>query len=384
MVSDAEVEFYRRRNAAAWFRDGAGAEGHGGDPFEPLPGQPGFHRIRQRADGACGFLSPTNRCRIHEELGAGRKPLTCRVFPYSFHPAADGVVVGTSFGCPTIVANHGDLIASGDSLIAIESLRKEWFAAHSPPAGPLELVAGRPIDTRSARVLREGLLAMLKRDGDDIRDNISRIAGTLDDLTRSRVLSLADADFAEYILLTVPHAVAATPPPAHRQSGAVGRLLQYGFLYTVTAVRAELDTPGQSQWGLRLRRLQLLAHFHGLARGRDRVNVRTLTRQRVDLNAPAIRPMVENYLRATIATLGAQGRPIVDELAIAVSYLNAATALAVMNAGAAGKTVDAVVFREALMEAADVSRARHAFVDWAVRRFGAAPDALWVLAAVRH
>ena len=60
-----------------------------------------LQRIRKRADGACGFLSADNRCRIHEELGAAKKPLTCRLFPYAFHTAADGVVVTASFGCPT-------------------------------------------------------------------------------------------------------------------------------------------------------------------------------------------------------------------------------------------------------------------------------------------
>ena len=77
---------------------------------------PALQRIRKRADGACGFLSADNRCRIHEELGAAKKPLTCRLFPYAFHTAADGVVVTASFGCPTIVANEGPLIGTGESL----------------------------------------------------------------------------------------------------------------------------------------------------------------------------------------------------------------------------------------------------------------------------
>ena len=49
------------------------------------------------------------------------------LFPYAFHPAADGVVVTASFGCPTIVANQGPLIGDGESRAGIESLRKEWF-----------------------------------------------------------------------------------------------------------------------------------------------------------------------------------------------------------------------------------------------------------------
>lgn len=380
VVSASEVESYRKRNAAAWFRNSTGVEGDGGDPFEPLAGQPGFYRIRQRADGACGFLSERNRCRIHEEIGAARKPLTCRVFPYAFHPAADAVVVTASFGCPAIVANQGRPIATGESLIAIESLRKEWFAAGSPAPAPLQLVPGRTMQTRSARVLREGLLAMLKRDTADIGDNLRRIANTLDDLTRRRVLALPDADFAEYLSLTVPHAVTNTAPAARRRSSAIARMLQYGFLFAVVAVRAELEEPGQSRWGLRLRRLQLLAHFHGLAPGRDRVNVTSLKRQRVNLNDPEIRPIVVNYLRATLETLGAHGRPLVDEIAIAVSHLNAAAAIAVMHADVSGQPVNGAIFSEAVLAVAEVSRARHVLLDWALHRFSGGTEAVHHLA----
>ena len=349
--------------------------------FEPIPGLPSLHRIRKRADGACGFLSEDNRCRIHQELGAGKKPLTSRLFPYAFHSSADGVIVTASFGCPTIVANDGPLVAAAESRVALESLRKEWFAVDRPGAAPFQLVQGRAIATRSALQLREALLAMLKRDSADLRDNIRRIAATLDDLTRSRVLALADADFAEYLALTVPHAAAKPDAPPVRQPGSIARLLQYGFLYTVTAIRADLEHPGQSRAQLRRLRLQLLAHFHGLAPGLERVRVRALKRTSVDINAPAIRPIVFHYLRAGLETMGSTGRPLVDELSIAASYLNASRALAVMNADAAGRDIDRQIFAEALMEASDVSHAKNALLDWILRRFGAGTDALWCLAA---
>ena len=380
VVTAAEIELYRKRGATAWFRDTDGSDGTSRDPFQPTPGLPHIQRIRKRADGACGFLSPDNRCRIHEELGAAKKPLTCRLYPYAFHPAADGVALSASFGCPTIIANEGPLIATGESRIAIDSLRKEWFEFDRPRAAPLQLVQGRTMDTRSGRVLRESLLAMLKRDSADIRDNIRRIAATIDDLTRSRVLALADTDFTEYLSLTVPHAAAKPDAPPERKTGSIARLLQYGFLYTVTAIRADLEHPGQSRSRLRLLRMQLLAHFHGLAPGLERVRVKALKRQSVDLNDPAIRPIVFHYLRSTLETLGSTGRPLVDELAIAVSYLNAARALAVMNADAAGTTVDRAIFSEALMEASDVSHAKNALLEWVLRRFGAGTDALWYLA----
>lgn len=313
VVSAAEIELYRRRNAIAWFRDTGHLAGVEREPFEAIPGMSGLQRIRKRADGACGFLSDDNRCRIHEELGAAKKPLTCRLFPYAFRPAVDGVVVTVSFGCPTIVANQGQLIASGDQLIAIESLRDEWFSIPRPKSRRLELVHGRSMDSRSLQVLRHNLLAMLKADG-SLRINLARVATVLDDLTRSRVLALKDEDFSEYVSLTVPHAAKTPKAPDLRRPGAIARRLQYGFLYAVTAIRADLEHLGQSRMQLRLMRLRLLAHFHGLAPALERVRVRALKQHRVDVDDPEIRPVVFHYLRSTIETLGAHGRPVIDEL----------------------------------------------------------------------
>jgi Fe-S-cluster containining protein len=376
IVSSTEIDLYKRRGADAWFRN---TDGTSGDAFEPIPIAPGFHRIRKRDDGACGFLSPDNRCRIHEELGGAKKPLTCRLFPYAFHSAPDAVVVTASFGCPTIVANQGTPITTPESLATLESLRKEWFDIHPRVSLPLRFVKGRAIDARSSRLLREQLLVMLARNTDDIRENIRRMAATLEDLTRSRVLALPDDGFAEYIALTVPHAATKVEAPPARAPGRIARLLQYGFLYAVTAIRADLEHPGQSRARLRLLRLKLLAHFHGLAPGLERVRVSAVHRRRVDINAPEIRPIVFHYLRSTLETLGAAGRPILDELSIAASYLNAACGLAAMNADAAGTDVDRAIFSQALMEASDVSHARHALLEWVLDRLSGGSDALWIL-----
>ena len=54
------------------------------------------------------------------------------------------------------------------------------------------------------------MLARADNGSIDLRANVHRMALALDDLTRSRVLRLADADFAEYIKLTLPHAAAST------------------------------------------------------------------------------------------------------------------------------------------------------------------------------
>ena len=373
VVSQAEIDTYRRKGAASWFRDSDGAEAVA-DPFESIPELPGLQRIRKRTDGACGFLSAGNRCRIHEELGADRKPLTCRLFPYSFHPAADGVVLTASFACPTIIANEGAAVDSPQSRAELDTLRTEWFSAPQPPARPLEFVTGRSMDRRSARVLRESLVTMLTRDG-DIRDNLARIVAVLEDLTRPKVLALADADFAEYIALTLPFAAARADATPAQSAGRIANLLQHGFVFLVAATRAMVERRGQAAMQKRIVVARLLAHFHGIGPGLDRVNVAALKGRAIDLNASEIRPIVLHYLRSTIETLGARRRPLPDEIAIACSYLNAACA------DHAGSAIDRRIFTEALMETSDLAHAASGqLFYWAVRQLAGGTSALRQLA----
>ncbi len=339
LVTTAEVESFRQHDAARWFREhGDVDEGAAFDPFEPVTGWRGYFRIRKRVDGACGFLSAAGRCRIHEELGGHRKPLTCRVFPYSFHPAPAAVIVSTSFGCPTVVANQGEPIAQGARLEEITALRADWFAAHRFSTRPRLYVPGRSIGAGSLRILGDSLKQMLDRRDEggriDLRANVGRMANALEDLTRSRVVQLPEADFEEYVRLTLPFAASAAAPPAARSPTRVGRLLQHGFLYAVAATRLGLDNPGASRLRVRLQTMRLLAHFHHLAPATGGVDLAALRRGGVDVNAPEIQPVAYHYLRAAIASLGAADRPVLDEIAIAVSFLNAASALAVMKAHA--------------------------------------------------
>lgn len=388
LVTNAEVESFRQHDAARWFREHADAdEGAAFDPFEPVAGWRGYHRIRKRLDGACGFLSAANRCRIHEELGGHRKPLTCRVFPYSFHPAPDAVIVKTSFGCPTVIANQGEPIGSGAALQDIKSLRAEWFAGHRAADSPRVYISGRAITADSLRILRDSLQHMLDRRQDDggidLRLNVRRMAHALQDLTRARVVRLPDADFAEYIRLTLPFAAANLSAPAPRPPARVGRLMARGFLYAVAATRLKLEHPAMSRVRLRLQMLRLLAHFHRLAPGFVRIDLAVLRRARVDVNAPGVQPVAYRYLRASIATLGAGTRPVLDDFAVAVSYLNAACSLAVMNAyvDTERPSVDEKIFSEALMEAVDLAHSDdRGMMGRMLARFASGVDALDVFA----
>jgi Fe-S-cluster containining protein len=384
VVTASEVETFRKRGAERLYRERAdGPEGTSADPFEPIPGTRGFHRIRKRDDGACGFLSPRNRCRLHEELGASRKPLTCRMFPYRFHPVNDEVRVTTSFCCPTTIKNEGESVAAPAGLREIQSLRAEWFAVYpEKPCGTV-YVPGRRLDAASLATLREVLRAMLDRvepDGvRDLRKNVARMARSLEDLARYRVLRLEDDAFAEYLALTTRHAARSDKPVAAVAPTLVGRLLQRGFLFVVAATRLQVENKSFSglRLGLRLKLFRLLAHFHGVAPGVSGIDLGARRRVSVDVNAPGLQPIAYHFLRSSIEGLGTGKRPVLEELAIAVSYLNAASALAAMKADQTGSSVDAAVFSEALMEAVDLTHADdRGFLGRVLGTFAAGADAL--------
>ncbi len=64
-------------------------------------------RLGHQSDGACVFLDPSGRCRIHAKFGEEAKPLACRLYPLVIHPVGKRLVVGLRFGCPSAVANRG-------------------------------------------------------------------------------------------------------------------------------------------------------------------------------------------------------------------------------------------------------------------------------------
>ncbi len=69
-----------------------------------------FKRTRSLAhgrDGRCVFLTPENRCRIHEELGAAAKPLVCRMYPLQLVPQAGSIRLTVQRNCPSAAMDRG-------------------------------------------------------------------------------------------------------------------------------------------------------------------------------------------------------------------------------------------------------------------------------------
>jgi len=360
-LTPGEVKAYRQAKAERYYREREDSpEGADTDPFDPLPG--GYARIRKRADGACGFLSPENRCRLHEELGAERKPLTCRLFPFRFHPAEGSPVLTASFCCPTVVRNAGARLDAQPREIA--TLRKAWSREYPERDLAVELIKGRPLGGEALATLRQVLREMLDRPGPsgrpDLPANVLRMARFVEDITRHRVVRLPAPRFAEYVELTGRYAAKSEQPVPARPASALGRLLSRGFLFAVVAAREQLEDPRESglRLGLRWRLARLLAHTHGMGPGLSGLDLAAARRARFHPGDPEVQGLAGNYLRAAVQTLGTGRRPVLEELAVSFAFLNAAGVLAAQRAARAGRTmVDAEAFSEGLMEAVDLTHA---------------------------
>lgn len=83
----------------------------GVDPAKMIVAGLGQPRLGLHADGACVFLDPSGRCRIHVKFGPATKPLACRLFPFVLYPAGKKTFAGLRFSCHSAVANQGPPLA---------------------------------------------------------------------------------------------------------------------------------------------------------------------------------------------------------------------------------------------------------------------------------
>jgi len=359
-VAAAESQALRARGAQRYFREREdGPEGAVRDFLLPAPG--GLSRLRRRGDGTCGFLSPSGRCRLHEALGVGAKPLACRAFPFRIVARPAETLVAASLSCPTVVRSEGTRL--GERARELAALEREWQRTYPEPAPArgVWLVAGRRLPQAGLEVLREGLRAILDRRGPDggleLSTNLNRAAAWLQDVMRWRVRRLADERLVEYLSLTWRYHATSdrlAPPP---RAGRLSRLLFRGLLVAVAATREQrAATP--SGWRGRARLVALTLHLHGLGpavAGFDRRRGRAV---HLDRDEPRLAALLHHAARAPLATLGTSGLPVVEEAGLAFAAVSAGCVLAAQHAAAAGReavTPDDLV--TGLAEAADV---RHA------------------------
>jgi Fe-S-cluster containining protein len=361
-ITAGEAAAYRKAGAVGWFRErGDDSTPATRDPFEPIPGQALLLRIRKREDGACGFLSPAGLCRIHETLGADRKPLACRLFPFRFHSTDGGAVATISFACPTVVSNSGASLPSQARELRV--LHDAWTRAMPEPPAAIELVRGHTLTDATLAGLRGVLGELIDRPGPDgrpdLRANLRRIGAFLEDLSRRRVLRLAPDAFSAYFELMSRHALTNQAPPSTRPASRLTRLLFRGFLLAAVSVQLHLDPAlSRRRLALRVALVRLLAHLHGIGRGAADYDLGRAASVRLALDNEAVHAIAHRYLRVSLDTLGTGRRPIVEEVSMMVAHLNAACVLARMHAAASGThDVDAASFSRGLLESADLSHA---------------------------
>lgn len=361
LVTAGEAEAYRKAGVARWFREDAGDAVSAAAPFEPIPGHAPLLRIRKRRDGACGFLSPEGLCRIHEVLGADRKPLSCRLFPFRFRQAGEDTVVTVSFACPTVIANEGATLSSQKP--ELQTLHVAWRREFPETAATIELVRGHRLTRAALAQLRALLGQMLDRPGPDgrpdLRANLRRIAALLEDLSRRRVIGLAPADWVEYLRLTGGYALKSENPLPARAPSRLARLLFRGFLLAALSVQIHLDPVlARRRLALRFTLFRLLAHLHGLGPEAAGFDLGRAIALPLRLDDPTVHAIAHRYLRVGFETLGTGRRAVLDEVAMTVAQLNAACVLAGRHAAANGKrAVDAESFTQGLLESADLSHA---------------------------
>jgi lysine-N-methylase len=103
-------------------------------------------RLNTRDDGACVFLGPDNRCRIHAKFGSAAKPLACRIYPFMLVPAGDHWRLGLRLSCPAAAESAGRPLA--DHLAEVREYAEALEAGNGSlavNAAPTPLQAGQVV-----------------------------------------------------------------------------------------------------------------------------------------------------------------------------------------------------------------------------------------------
>ena len=340
--------------AGRWFRESVAAvPGAAGPVFDVLPG--GLQRIRKRADGVCGFLSDENRCRIHEELGAAAKPLSCQMFPFSFHAVGGETRVAVGVDCPTVLRNEGRPLDSQRPEIG--GLVAKWRKAGEPAEAPLEWVRGVPLDAELLETMRWIFRRLLDHHEPSfsLRRNVGRIGQVVEDWTRLRVLKLDKEKFEEYVNLTGEFAVAKPVEPPRTPLGTAGFLFR-GFFFASVVPWASRGVAGQGALSLRLRLLRLLLHVHGIGSEFHGLRFGDARRQSLDIDSEPYFGPAYQALRVGLENLGTGRRPVVEELSLSVAWLLVAEYLYLGRQKGSSLNASSA-WMQALMDAHDVTHA---------------------------
>jgi lysine-N-methylase len=249
--------------------------GQGWSPTDGIPEQQAVivrtgrfsrgHRLAHRDDGACVFLDENGLCRIHAKFGEAAKPLACRIYPYTFHPAGRQVAVGLRFSCPSVVENLGASVSS-------QSGQLRQIAAQVVPQGieddpAPEITPGQRLDWKDFKRFQTALQDGLSEGDLPLAVRLRRILFWLDLVKQSRFEEVRGRRLDEFLALIRQAADiedAAECEPPSRTGGVMFRLL--------VAQYARKDTLLDLESGLS-NRLRLFVSALKFARGRGQIPV---------------------------------------------------------------------------------------------------------------
>jgi len=121
----------------------------------------GGHVVIKRIDEACCFLAEDGLCRLHKRYGAEAKARSCQRYPFRFVEAPDGVYVGLSFGCRSVLRNTGLPVEKQFDRVREEFLRRP---SYHRLAEPVRFDAATPIEWADYLAIEQALDEILARE----------------------------------------------------------------------------------------------------------------------------------------------------------------------------------------------------------------------------
>lgn len=212
------------------------AQSWGSDPV--LAGQPLVvrrgrwgtrgHCLQQRPDGACVFLSETNRCRIHERFGADAKPLACRLFPFVLVPAGDHWRVGLRYACPSAADNRGRPLTDFENeLTKATRLVEAYEQADARTLPPPPLQSGQRLEWSELVRFVPPLVALLRDRRDRLERRLRKCLALAELCRQARFDKLSGGRLVDFLgtVCAGLDADVPTDPTRIAPPGGIGRLL---------------------------------------------------------------------------------------------------------------------------------------------------------------
>ena len=211
----------------------------------------GGYVLNKTPAGACVFLDKNNRCKIHSRFGEPKKPLACRVFPFSARAVTRGWQVSLRFDCPSIVKSEGGPLDHQRAYLA-DVLRG---LEHSPPAeeNTGHLQRGLPATSEETEMLLRRFKAWLSREEFPLRNRLFAAARLTAALNMGRFKETRGRHFGEMLdslFATLPTEIGRWPAPCTSKQRGLLRQLAFAHSKHVSheEARANLVARVRKRW----------------------------------------------------------------------------------------------------------------------------------------